>query len=628
MWESSGFKVCASDNVLIASDGSGGSRETPKSVRQVAFGVATFSLQPLSDTSFKLLRTEFLGGQVPGRQTVPRAEQRGAIQILSRVYEKSNIQIPIDAKYVTRGIAHRGDLEQGPNGDLWSILFQLIGERSGVTDVIKVKSHLEVVGPSVITQNKIGFHHMLANSLADVVAEEAAKRLPPDLNLERKAKKAERIGIGVAKRLALVQADIWAKRGAAGDIYELEPLVVAEETCTRSAIGKMVDELAQQGLLLIRHLQHVPTDNSVSGTELLVSRGHVQPKSSPNSETRKDSTTRVLRKNLLLTPRRSVRTSKALTVIRSDSLSLCLLKLKVTLHTLNNPSLVPLLLKSVSSVTKSRYVSAQSHLRGMDGKSGKFDPAKSVVNTPLCVTGPRAPLRSSLDDPEEWELPCSVDESVCWDEAHRTEPVACCPFIKCGRTGCNGCCPLSVVEYGHTAWKKPATCEICGKTFPRSDVTLSDPSPAESEGIKGNKSRNSSPAMSRKSSVVSWSDSPREQLEANVLPREQSAPFGDVVKEAVLEDASGSWEPGEPAVISSFPTPVVGGTAPSTCPPKNVTNTPESSGEFAWNNYSYTYCATHVLCTHCACMVNIISHQKIPYFTFYLHLFLYFYLLP
>ena len=39
MWESSGFKECARDNVLVASDGSGGSRENPKSVRQVAFGV-------------------------------------------------------------------------------------------------------------------------------------------------------------------------------------------------------------------------------------------------------------------------------------------------------------------------------------------------------------------------------------------------------------------------------------------------------------------------------------------------------------------------------------------------------------------------------------------------------------
>ena len=33
------------------------------------------------------------------------------------------------------------------------------------------------------------------------LAEEAAKRLLPDLNLEREAKKAERVGIGVAKRL-------------------------------------------------------------------------------------------------------------------------------------------------------------------------------------------------------------------------------------------------------------------------------------------------------------------------------------------------------------------------------------------------------------------------------------------
>ena len=149
---------------------------------------------------------------------------------------------------MTGSIVHRGALDQGPNGDLRAILFQLIDARSGVTDAIKVKSHLEDVGPSVIAQNKIGFHRMLANSLAGVVAEEAAERLLPDLNLERKAKKAERIRIGVAKRLALVHADTGAKRGAAGDIYELEPLVVAEETRTRCAIGKMVDELAQQGL--------------------------------------------------------------------------------------------------------------------------------------------------------------------------------------------------------------------------------------------------------------------------------------------------------------------------------------------------------------------------------------------
>ena len=267
MWDSSGFKESASDNVLVASDGSG-SRETPKSVRQVAFGVATFSLQhqvTRPSTCYALVSGLV---KVPGRQTIPRAERWGAIQILSRVDGKTNIQIPIDSKHVTRSIAHRGDLEQGPNGDLWSILFQLIDDRSGATDVIKVKSHLEDVGPSDITQNKIGFQHMLANSLADVVAEEAAKRLLPDLNLEREAKKAERIGIGVAMRLALVQA----KRGAAGDICELELLLAVKETCTRSAIGKLVDELAQQGHFLVRHnkvqsLQRVPCPQTIQFLE-------------------------------------------------------------------------------------------------------------------------------------------------------------------------------------------------------------------------------------------------------------------------------------------------------------------------------------------------------------------------
>ena len=206
-----------------------------------------------NDTSFTLQQTGHLGGQVPGRQTVPRAELWGAIQNLSKVDGNLNIQIPIGAKYVTRGIAHRGDLEQGPNGDLWSILFQLIDERKGVTDFIKVKSHLEDFGPSVIKQNRIAFHHMLANSLADVMAEEAARRLLPDLNLERKARWAERVGFGVAKRLALVQADIWAKRNEAGDIYELDPVLVEETTCTRTAFSTLVDDLAHQGHLLVRH---------------------------------------------------------------------------------------------------------------------------------------------------------------------------------------------------------------------------------------------------------------------------------------------------------------------------------------------------------------------------------------
>ena len=62
----------------------------------------------------------------------------------------------------------------------------------------------------------------------------------------------------------------------------------------------------------------------------------------------------------------------------------------------------------------------------------------------------------------------------------------------------------------------PSPCPLRNLTStPESyQVTLSDPSLVGSEGIKGKRSRNSSPAMSRKSSVVSWSGQPCEQLEA------------------------------------------------------------------------------------------------------------------
>ena len=399
MWENRGFKACTSDNALVASDGSGGSRD-------------------------------FLGGPVSGRQTVPRAEPWGAMQILSRVAEKSNIQIPIDATHVTRGVTHRGDSEQGPDGDLWSVLFQLIDERSGVTDVIKVKSHLEDARPSVVTQNKIGFHHVLANSLADVVAEEAAKRLRPDLNLERKAKKPERIGIGVA----MVQADIWGKRGAAGDIYELEPLVVAEETCTRSANGKLVDELAQQGHLLVRHnkglkckacnvyradrqfsfwnrtpcvprpcaaevisqfrnkkRQHnTYTDDSACGRSVFPSVSQDVQGTHSNMDRFSQPVSPELESDFAHTQQFSTWASPSQVGEQCDG---------------------------------SRYVSAQSHLRGKDGKGRKLDSAKGVVNTPICVARPRGPLRSNLDDREEWELSCSDDESVCWYEAVDGRPI-------------------------------------------------------------------------------------------------------------------------------------------------------------------------------------------------------------
>ena len=95
-----------------------------RSLRKVIFGVATFALDGLSGSSFEAQRIGFLGGQVPGRQTVPGAELWGVIQALGRVDEKTIIQFTIDVRYVTKGATHTGssrarELEYGPNGDLF-----------------------------------------------------------------------------------------------------------------------------------------------------------------------------------------------------------------------------------------------------------------------------------------------------------------------------------------------------------------------------------------------------------------------------------------------------------------------------------------------------------------------------
>ena len=117
-------------------------------LRQVAFGDVTFSLCPLSDSSFELQQAGFLGGEVPKEQTVPRAELWGAFQVLGRLNEKTHIQLPIDAIYVTKGVTHRSELKQGANGDLWSIIFQLIHERIGNTNIPEVKSLWDDTGPA------------------------------------------------------------------------------------------------------------------------------------------------------------------------------------------------------------------------------------------------------------------------------------------------------------------------------------------------------------------------------------------------------------------------------------------------------------------------------------------------
>ena len=106
----------------------------------------------------------------------------------------------------------------------------------------------------------------------------------------------------------------------------------------------------------------------------------------------------------------------------------------------DDPSLPSCLPNMLRPFSESVVVFSESHdVNDMQLQVALVDP-----------NGPRAPLRSIFDDAEGWDIAWTL--------------LLVAP----------GSCPLSAVEYVCTAGKETATSRICGTTFPRYKVTLSD----------------------------------------------------------------------------------------------------------------------------------------------------------
>ena len=223
IWVSDNFSEVLNKNGVGYSDGSGGPNEVPREVKCVSFGAATFRFEH-NEKDFSIEDLAVMGGQVPGKQTVPRSELWGAIQILCRADLDTDIGLGIDAAYVTNGVVNMDQLCKGSNGDLWSIMQKLIEDRPGLTAAFKIKSHLEDEGPSAIANQKIAFDDLVGNSLADEAAEQVAKLIQPDLNIQNKAKRNGSLGFNVAKRIAIIQAEIWNGNDPTDRILEFELL--------------------------------------------------------------------------------------------------------------------------------------------------------------------------------------------------------------------------------------------------------------------------------------------------------------------------------------------------------------------------------------------------------------------
>ena len=109
----------------------------PAAIRPVGFGAATFNYR-IENGRPVITDIEGLGGEVPGDQTVPRAEAWAATIVLSRTHPNAVARIGIDASYVVDGIAKRGRLEKGKNGDIWSLFFAILEMRTAEIGINKV----------------------------------------------------------------------------------------------------------------------------------------------------------------------------------------------------------------------------------------------------------------------------------------------------------------------------------------------------------------------------------------------------------------------------------------------------------------------------------------------------------
>ena len=123
-WSTPRFDEVLQASKLSYTDGTSGVGEVPIYIRPSAFGAVTFKYRTIDDGKPEIYDIQVLGGQVPGEQTVPRAETWAANVLLTRVNSNAVARVGIDAAYVVNGVENRHKLVKGRNGDLWGLFLQ------------------------------------------------------------------------------------------------------------------------------------------------------------------------------------------------------------------------------------------------------------------------------------------------------------------------------------------------------------------------------------------------------------------------------------------------------------------------------------------------------------------------
>ena len=106
-----GFDSALAISKLRYSGDTRGERDVPMSIRPAALGAATFEFE-IAAGGPRFFNIQSIGGEVPGEQTVPRAEAWAATVLLTRVHFNGLARFGIDAAYVTGGMSRRWRLKE------------------------------------------------------------------------------------------------------------------------------------------------------------------------------------------------------------------------------------------------------------------------------------------------------------------------------------------------------------------------------------------------------------------------------------------------------------------------------------------------------------------------------------
>ena len=239
IWKTANFDTVLHQSKMGFSDGTSGQDDVPAMLRPAGFGAATFNFRVV-DNMPVIENIQGICGQVPGEQTVPRAEVWAAVVLISRIHPNAVGRIGIDAAYVVDGVAKRARLEKGKNGDLWSLFFALLDLRTAELGIAKVWSHIEGVADLAIKAGEAQLCDIIGNALADEAAAIAAKLLRPTPTACKTRESIHRLAFNICIRLAFSQAREWELLDDTR-IYEAPPEVIDTDTTFGTAFQKTTD---------------------------------------------------------------------------------------------------------------------------------------------------------------------------------------------------------------------------------------------------------------------------------------------------------------------------------------------------------------------------------------------------